>query len=98
MPQFPFVTLDVFTQARYAGNPLALVRLPQNHGVSDERMQGIAREFNLSETIFLHEGRVGEDGVPEWRVRIFLTTSEIPFAGEAGALCYCAAVPLMHPS
>lgn len=84
MPQLSFVTLDVFTQQRYAGNSLAVVRLPAEpqHIVSDEQMLAIAREFQLSETIFIHEGRTGNDGLPEWRVRIFLISEEIPFAGR----------------
>lgn len=82
MPQLSFVTLDVFTQERYLGNPLAVVKVPAGQDVSMEVMQTIAREFNLSETIFVHEGeKRGDDGVMEWRVRIFLTTREIPFAG-----------------
>lgn len=90
MPQLSFVTLDVFTRKRFAGNPLAVVRIPSGQDVSTEQMQAIAREFNLSETLFLHEGQSGEDGITEWRVRIFVTTAEIPFAGHPtiGASCY----------
>lgn len=82
--QLSFVTLDVFTQERYLGNPLAVVKVPAGQDVSTEVMQTIAREFNLSETIFVHEGTKAEGsaGVVEWRVRIFLTTRELPFAGE----------------
>jgi PhzF family phenazine biosynthesis protein len=82
MPQLPFLTLDVFTTTRFAGNPLGLVKVPKGQDVSTEDMQTMAREFNLSETVFLHEGVTGEDGIPEWRVRIFMTTHELPFAGH----------------
>lgn len=82
MPTLPFVTLDVFTRTRYQGNPLAVVTIPVGRDVATETMQTIAREFNLSETIFVHEGVDGEDGVREWRVRIFLVRGEVPFAGE----------------
>lgn len=91
MPRLHFVTLDVFTTTRYLGNPLAVVRIPkdQKQHVTSEQMQRVAREFNLSETIFLHEGGEEDEGgsgggkIPEWRVRIFLTHSEITFAGKA---------------
>lgn len=88
--QFPFVTLDVFTRDRYAGNPLAVVRLPPEDQapLSTEQMQQVAREFNLSETVFLHERSstpgvsADTESVPEWRIRIFLTKAEVPFAGK----------------
>ncbi|KAF2770448.1 Diaminopimelate epimerase-like protein [Teratosphaeria nubilosa] len=82
MPQLPFVTLDVFTKTRFEGNPLGLVKIPEGHDVSTERMQSIAREFNLSETVFLYEGKIEDGRVPEWRFRIFLTDRELPFAGH----------------
>ncbi|KAF2173797.1 hypothetical protein M409DRAFT_48721 [Zasmidium cellare ATCC 36951] len=99
MPQsLSFVTLDVFTQDRYLGNPLAVVNVPAGRDVSTEVMQTIAREFNLSETIFVHEGAKGKDGVVEWRVRIFLTRREVPFAGHPtiGAAVY--ALSTLAPS
>ena len=46
-----FVTLDVFTDKRFAGNPLAVVLEPD--GLDTAAMQTIAREFNLSETVFV---------------------------------------------
>ena len=46
-----FVTLDVFTETRFAGNPLAVVLEPD--GLDTAAMQKIAREFNLSETVFV---------------------------------------------
>merc|ERR1711959_594742 len=73
MPSLPFVTLDVFTTERFKGNPLGLIKVPQGQDVSSETMQTIAREFNLSESVFLYEGKIGADGVPEWRYRIFMT-------------------------
>ncbi|KAK3052747.1 hypothetical protein LTR09_006230 [Extremus antarcticus] len=90
MPQLSFVTLDVFTTTRYLGNPLAVVQIPSGQDVSTEQMQTVAREFNLSETLFLHEQSPGSNDVPEWRVRIFVTDAEIPFAGHPtiGAAVY----------
>ncbi|KAH9845823.1 Phenazine biosynthesis-like protein [Teratosphaeria destructans] len=81
MPQLPFVTLDVFTNTRFEGNPLGLVKIPEGQDVSTEQMQSIAREFNLSETVFLFE-RETEGQIPEWRFRIFVTDRELPFAGH----------------
>ncbi|HEX2724382.1 MAG TPA: PhzF family phenazine biosynthesis protein, partial [Beijerinckiaceae bacterium] len=46
-----FVTLDVFTRHQLAGNQLAVVL--DSDGLDDARMQAIAREFNLSETVFV---------------------------------------------
>jgi PhzF family phenazine biosynthesis protein len=74
-----FVTLDVFTQTRYEGNPLAVVTVPKSASLTQAQKQAIAREFNLSETTFLHE----QDGDElAWKVDIFITSGEIPFAGH----------------
>ncbi|KAF1848561.1 Diaminopimelate epimerase-like protein [Cucurbitaria berberidis CBS 394.84] len=87
--QLEFVTVDVFTSQPYEGNPLAIVRIPHGRSVSQEEKQTIAREFNLSETAFLHEksGGAQEDA---WTVDIFITTKELPFAGHptVGTACY----------
>jgi PhzF family phenazine biosynthesis protein len=74
-----FITLDVFTKTRYAGNPLAIVHIPaEHHGtLTQAQKQSIATEFNLSETVFMHQ--VSEEPVI---VDIFTTITEIPFAGH----------------
>lgn len=77
-----FHTLDVFTDRPYAGNPLAVVLGAD--GLSDAQMQTIAREFNLSETIFVLAPR---DPAHTARVRIFFPTGEIPFAGHPTIGC-----------
>ena len=82
-----FFTLDVFTSTRLEGNPLAVVRVPWAvcNTLSEETKQKIAKEFNLSETVFLHEGEGdGDEGrdVRERHIDIFTTDSEIPFAGH----------------
>jgi trans-2,3-dihydro-3-hydroxyanthranilate isomerase len=51
MPAYPFVTVDVFTDRRFGGNPLAV--FPDARGLSDGDMQALAAEFNLSETTFV---------------------------------------------
>jgi trans-2,3-dihydro-3-hydroxyanthranilate isomerase len=72
-----FYTLDVFTAQQLAGNPLAVVL--DSAGLDDQRMQAIAREFNLSETVF-----VSPAGNPAHKasLRIFTPGREVPFAGH----------------
>jgi trans-2,3-dihydro-3-hydroxyanthranilate isomerase len=72
-----FVTLDVFTHRRFAGNPLAVVLDPV--GLDGEAMQAIAREFNLSETVFVLPPA---QPVHRAKLRIFTPAIEIPFAGH----------------
>ena len=77
MRTWPFVTLDVFTDQRFGGNPLAV--FPDARGLSDAEMQALAAEFNLSETTFVLPP---EDPANTARVRIFNRTAEMPFAGH----------------
>ena len=77
-----FHTLDVFTDRAFAGNPLAVVLGAD--GLSPAQMQTIAREFNLSETIFVQAPR---NPAHTARVRIFFPTAEIPFAGHPTVGC-----------
>jgi trans-2,3-dihydro-3-hydroxyanthranilate isomerase len=72
-----FQTLDVFTETALAGNPLAVVL--DATGLDDARMQAIASEFNLSETVFVLEPR---NAINSARVRIFTPKRELPFAGH----------------
>ncbi len=72
-----FVTLDVFTNTRFAGNPLAVVLDPD--GLDTAAMQTIAREFNLSETVFVFPPA---DKANRAKIRIFTPVSELPFAGH----------------
>lgn len=74
---FPYVIYDVFTQTPLAGNPLAVVF--DAHGLSDEAMQAITREFNLSETVFVLPP---EKAAHSARIRIFTPAHELPFAGH----------------
>ncbi len=72
-----FITLDVFTSERFTGNPLAVVL--DAEGLDDGQMQTIAKEFNLSETVF-----VFPPAHPHQRadIRIFTPGRELPFAGH----------------
>jgi trans-2,3-dihydro-3-hydroxyanthranilate isomerase len=72
-----FFTLDVFTDEPLAGNPLAVVL--DADGLSDARMQAIAREFALSETVFV---RPPADARHRAQLRIFTPARELPFAGH----------------
>ncbi len=82
MDDLVFHTLDVFSDRAYSGNPLAVVTGAD--GLSVAQMQAIAREFNLSETIFVQAPR---DPAHTARVRIFFPTAEIPFAGHPTIGC-----------
>ena len=81
MPETPtprrYAVLDVFTTERLAGNPLAVVL--DAHGLDTARMQAIAAEFNLSETVFVlpPQGKAHSAAV-----RIFTPRHELPFAGH----------------
>ncbi len=77
MPAYPFVTLDVFTDRRFGGNPLAV--FTDAAGLETAQMQALAREFNLSETTFVLPP---EDPANTAKVRIFTPQFEMPFAGH----------------
>lgn len=75
MKKYRIVYLDAFTSEPFSGNPCAV--LPQADGLSDEQMQKVARETNLSETAF-----VLPSNRADLRVRYFMPQKEIPFAGH----------------
>jgi trans-2,3-dihydro-3-hydroxyanthranilate isomerase len=72
-----FQTVDVFTDRKFGGNPLAVI--PDASGLSTEQMQAIAAEFNLAETTFVLPPA---DPAHTAQVRIFTPRSEMPFAGH----------------
>jgi trans-2,3-dihydro-3-hydroxyanthranilate isomerase len=72
-----FYTLDVFTTVRFQGNPLAVVT--DGDGLSADQMQAIAREMNLSETVFVQKP---SDDRALARLRIFTTKQELKLAGH----------------
>ena len=72
-----FHTLDVFTTERFGGNALAVVLGAD--ALDSGRMQAVAREFNLSETVFVLKP---QNPAHSARVRIFTPNAEIPFAGH----------------
>ncbi|WDR03797.1 PhzF family phenazine biosynthesis protein [Devosia algicola] len=72
-----YLLLDVFTRERLQGNPLAVVL--NADGMRDAHMQAIAKEFNLSETVFLTKPAAERNSAA---VRIFTPNQELPFAGH----------------
>jgi pre-mRNA-processing factor 19 len=85
-----FTVLDVFTRQRYQGNPLAVVHVPDTVSgrITKEAKQRIAREFNLSETVFIHIPNPSSIyptdpmSSKSCRVDIFTVNEELPFAGH----------------
>ncbi|HEY2443539.1 MAG TPA: PhzF family phenazine biosynthesis protein [Streptosporangiaceae bacterium] len=71
-----YVIVDVFTDTPLQGNPLAVFL--DGDGLSADRMQQVAKEMNLSETVFVLPPERGGDA----RIRIFTPTQELPFAGH----------------
>jgi trans-2,3-dihydro-3-hydroxyanthranilate isomerase len=82
-----YAVLDVFTDTVLAGNPLAIVM--DSGGLDTAQMQAIAREFNLSETVFVSPPQKAEH---EAAMRIFTSAYELPFAGHptVGTAVYLA--------
>jgi trans-2,3-dihydro-3-hydroxyanthranilate isomerase len=72
-----FITADVFTDQPFGGNPLAV--LPDGDGLTTAQMQQIAREFNLSETVFVLPPKEPRHAR---KLRIFTPAREVPFAGH----------------
>ncbi len=78
--RFPFLQLDVFSSRPLEGNALAV--FPDGRGLSDEEMQALAREMNLSETTFILPRDAATERKRGVRVRIFTVQEELPFAGH----------------
>ena len=80
MPNLDYFVVDVFTAEPLGGNPLAVVM--NTCGLATERMQAIAREFNLSETTFVERRPAAIEQAEGVCVRIFTPREELPFAGH----------------
>jgi trans-2,3-dihydro-3-hydroxyanthranilate isomerase len=78
--ELDYFVVDVFTDTALAGNPLAVVM--NTASLTTERMQAIAREFNLSETTFIERRLAAVEQAEGVRVRIFTTQEELNFAGH----------------
>jgi PhzF family phenazine biosynthesis protein len=77
MPQHPFQLVDVFGEAPFSGNPLAVISLDEDRDTA--QLQAITRWLNLSETAFLLPPNTP---AADYRVRIFTLDRELPFAGH----------------
>lgn len=75
MREYDFVLANVFAETHFGGNPLAV--FPRAAGLDDESMQNIARQFNLSETVFIFPSQTAAADL-----RIFSPDYELPFAGH----------------
>jgi trans-2,3-dihydro-3-hydroxyanthranilate isomerase len=75
-----FTQFDVFTSSPLDGNPLAV--FPNASGLSNDQMQAIAREMNLSETTFVFPRDAAVEKERGIRVRIYTVQEELPFAGH----------------
>jgi trans-2,3-dihydro-3-hydroxyanthranilate isomerase len=78
--ELDYCIVDVFTDTALQGNPLAVVI--DTAGLPTERMQAIAREFNLSETTFVERAALEAERREGVRVRIFTAQEELNFAGH----------------
>jgi trans-2,3-dihydro-3-hydroxyanthranilate isomerase len=76
MADFRYVVADVFTDTPLAGNGLAV--FTDARGIPEEQLQPLARELNLSETVFV----LPAEGEGHARMRIFTPATEVPFAGH----------------
>jgi trans-2,3-dihydro-3-hydroxyanthranilate isomerase len=77
MARYAYFTLDVFTDRIFGGNPLAV--FPDGSGLDTTQMQAVAREFNISETVFVLPPDQPEN---TRKLRIFTPGTELPFAGH----------------
>src|SRR4051812_41878144 len=81
MSTVAYEIVDVFTDRPFAGNPLAVVFGAE--ALAGDQMQALAREFHLSETVFV----LPPTGPATYRVRIFTPEHELPFAGHPSVGC-----------
>src|SRR5206468_10889762 len=99
-PSYEFVQLDVFTRKPLTGNPLAI--FTDARGLTDQEMQALAREMNLSETTFILPREPQVEAKEGKRVRIFTVEEELPFAGHptvgTALYLYARAAPVSEQS
>ncbi|KAJ7337363.1 Diaminopimelate epimerase-like protein [Mycena albidolilacea] len=81
--QLAYTVFDAFTATRFHGNPASVILLQPDHGLSDELLQLIGREFNLSETAFLVPLEDHRDDAPHFSIRWFTPELEAPLCGHA---------------
>ncbi|KAJ7312675.1 Diaminopimelate epimerase-like protein [Mycena albidolilacea] len=88
--QLPYTVYDAFTSEKFRGNPAAVLLLQPDHTLSDDQLQLIGREFNLSNTAFLVPLEDHSEAAPHFSLRWFTPTLEAPLCGHAtlGAACH----------
>jgi trans-2,3-dihydro-3-hydroxyanthranilate isomerase len=92
MRSFRYVVADVFTDRPLEGNPVAV--FTDGRGLSDQEMQQLARELNLSESVFV----LPSEADAHARIRIFTPSAELPFAGHPTlGSAFVLAAPLQAP-
>lgn len=92
MPTFRYVLADVFTDTPLEGNGLAV--FTDARGIPEETLQPLARELNLSETVYVYPAEKGGHA----RIRIFTPMDELPFAGHPVlGTAFVLAAPLQLP-
>jgi trans-2,3-dihydro-3-hydroxyanthranilate isomerase len=74
--RFRYVVADVFTDTPLEGNQVAI--FTDARGIPEDKLQQVAREMNLSETVFVYK----PEDQGHARIRIFTPTTELPFAGH----------------
>ena len=79
MAALAFTILDVFTSTPFKGNPLAVITVPPGVVLTQSQKLAITKEFNLSETVFVHDV---EEPTDQRRFDIFTPHAEVPFAGH----------------
>ncbi|KAJ6613589.1 hypothetical protein B0H10DRAFT_2222101 [Mycena sp. CBHHK59/15] len=89
LTQLTYSVYDAFTAKRFGGNPAAVVLLPSDHGLSDDLLQLIGREFNLSETVFLVPLVDHRADAPHFSIRWFTPYLEAPLCGHATLAAAC---------
>ncbi|KAJ7028712.1 Diaminopimelate epimerase-like protein [Mycena alexandri] len=87
--QLVYNVFDAFTAKRFRGNPAAVMVLEPDHGLSDEVLQFIGREFNLSETAFLVPLEDHREDAPHFSLRWFTPHHEAPLCGHATLAAAC---------
>ena len=80
MQTYPFHLVNVFAESHFGGNPLAV--FPNADGLTDEQMQAIAQQFNLSETVFIFAPTDLHGTTAVADLRIFTPNYELPLAGH----------------
>ncbi|KAJ7056992.1 Diaminopimelate epimerase-like protein [Mycena amicta] len=87
--QLAYSVYDAFTSRRFGGNPASVIVLERDHGLSDETLQLIGREFNLSETAFLVPLDDHTKEAPHFSLRWFTPQLEAPLCGHATLAAGC---------